>query len=88
MIISRSRFPFALGALGMALAGLVALAISIGSFPVPVANVIAVLWAALTSGDAGVADNVRAVVPASARAARRGRTGGGRRARRRGRRVE
>src|SRR6185436_4335147 len=56
------RYPFALGALGMALAGLFALAISVGSFPVPVAKVVAVLWAALTGGDAGVADNVRAVV--------------------------
>ena len=62
MIISRSRFPFALGALGMALAGLIAFAVSVGSFPVPVAKVVAVLWAALAGGDAGVADNVRAVV--------------------------
>lgn len=62
MILPRSRFPLALAALGTALAALVALAISIGSFPVPVAKVVAVLWAALTGGDAGVADNMRVVV--------------------------
>lgn len=62
MIISRSRFPIAISALGVALALLIAVAISIGSFPVPIDKVVAVLWAALTGGDAGVADNVRAVV--------------------------
>jgi iron complex transport system permease protein len=62
MIVSRARFPVALSALGMGLVALVAFAISVGSFPVEMRNVIAVLWAAVTGSDAGVADNVRAVV--------------------------
>jgi iron complex transport system permease protein len=62
MIISRSRFPVAVCALGMVLIALVALAISVGSFPVPLAKVVAVLWAVLTGGDGEVADNMKAVV--------------------------
>ncbi len=62
MIISRSRFPVALCALGMVLIALMALAMSVGSFPVPPAKVVAVLWAVLTGGDAEIADNMRAVV--------------------------
>jgi len=62
MIVSRSRFPVALFVLGTMLAALTMLAISVGSFPVPLPKVIAVLWAALTGADAEVADNMRVVV--------------------------
>jgi len=62
MIVSPSRFPLAMSALACALVGLIAFAISIGSFPVPLGSVVAVVWAALTGSDASVADNVRAVV--------------------------
>jgi len=62
MIIARAHFPLALGTLGVALLCLIAFAISVGSFTVPVGRALAVVWAAMGGGDAGVADNVRAVV--------------------------
>lgn len=62
MIVSRARFPAWLAASVAVLAAITALSMVVGSFPVPVADVIRVLWAAATGGDAGVADNVRAVI--------------------------
>lgn len=62
MIVSRARFPAWLAASVAVLAATTAFSMVVGSFPVPVADVIRVLWAAATGGDAGVADNVRAVI--------------------------
>jgi iron complex transport system permease protein len=62
MIVSRARFPaWFLGSV-LALVAVTALSMGVGSFPVPPGDVAQVLWAALTGGDAGVADNARAVV--------------------------
>ncbi|APV48828.1 iron ABC transporter permease [Betaproteobacteria bacterium GR16-43] len=62
MIIPRASFPAWLaGAIGLMLAA-VAVSMGVGSFPVAAADVVRVLWAALTGGDANVAENVRAVV--------------------------
>ena len=62
MIVSRARFPaWLLGSVVVLLAA-IALSMGVGSFPVPPGDVARVLWMALTGGDAGVADNVRAVV--------------------------
>jgi iron complex transport system permease protein len=62
VIVPRARF----GAwLALSLAALLAMAMAsmlLGSFPVGPREVGAVLWAAMGGGDAGVADNVRAVV--------------------------
>jgi iron complex transport system permease protein len=62
MIVSRARFPAALLASAAAVLFIAAWSMAVGSFPVRPADVVRVLWAALTGGDAGVADNVRAVV--------------------------
>ena len=52
----------ALAVVAAALALAVALAMATGSFAIPAADVVRVLWSALSGGDAGVADNVRAIV--------------------------
>ena len=62
MIISRPRFPMWLAGSAIVLVAVVAISMGVGSFPVPPIDVARVLWASLTGGDAGVADNVRAVV--------------------------
>ena len=62
MIVSRARFPAWLLGSMVALLAVIALSMGVGSFPVPPGDVARVLWMALTGGDAGVADNVRAVV--------------------------
>lgn len=62
MIVSRARFPAWLLGAGALLLGVIAMSLAVGSFPVPPGDVVRVLWAAATGGDAGVADNVRAVV--------------------------
>ena len=62
MIISRPRFPIWLAGSAIVLVAVVAISMGVGSFPVPPGDVARVLWASLTGGDAGVADNVRAVV--------------------------
>jgi iron complex transport system permease protein len=52
-------------AFGIALAALAAIAagsMAVGGFPVRPADLASVLWAALTAGDPGVPDNVRAIV--------------------------
>ncbi len=62
MIVSRARFPAWLaGSIAVLLAS-VALAMGVGSFPVAPGDVVRVLWAALSGGDAAVGDNARAVV--------------------------
>lgn len=62
MIVSRARFPAWLLGSALVLVAAIAVAMGVGSFPVPPGDVARVLWAAITGGDAGVADNVRAVV--------------------------
>ena len=62
MIVSRARFPAWLLGSAIALVAVVAISMGVGSFPVPPGDVARVLWNAITGGDAGVADNVRAVV--------------------------
>jgi iron complex transport system permease protein len=62
MIVARSRFPAWLAGSFVALLAVITVSMGIGSFPVPPGDVARILWAALTGGDAGVADNVRAVV--------------------------
>jgi len=62
MIVARARFPAWLLASLVVLAGVSAASMAVGSFPVAPRDVARVLWAALIGGDAGVADNVRAVV--------------------------
>lgn len=61
-IVGRSRFPAWLAACGAALLVLVAASLAVGGFPVAPGDLARVLWAAAFGGDAGVADNVRAVV--------------------------
>ncbi|QJR13592.1 FecCD family ABC transporter permease [Usitatibacter palustris] len=62
MIVSRARFPAWMLGAGAMLGVVTAVALGVGSFPVSPGDVVRVLWAALTGGDAGVPDNVRAVV--------------------------
>lgn len=62
MIVGPARFPAWLAGSALALLAVVAASMAVGSFPVPPLDVARVLWAALSGGDAGVADNVRAVV--------------------------
>jgi iron complex transport system permease protein len=62
MIVSRARFPAWLLGAGATLLAVTAIALGVGSFPVSPGDVVRVLWAALTGGDSGVPDNVRAVV--------------------------
>lgn len=62
MIVTRARFPAWLAGSVVVLVAVVAISMGVGSFPVPPGDVARVLWAAITGGDAGVADNVRAVV--------------------------
>jgi iron complex transport system permease protein len=62
MIVSRARFPAWLAISLAALVAVTAMSMAVGSFPVHPRDVAGVLWAAITGGDAGVSDNVRAVV--------------------------
>ncbi len=62
MIVSRARFPAWLLGSAAAMVAVVGLSMGVGSFPVPPGDVVRVLWAAITGGDAGVADNARAIV--------------------------
>lgn len=62
MNASPQHFPAWLAGAMLALVASVLLALASGGFPVPAADVARVLWAWLTGSDAGVADNVRAVV--------------------------
>src|SRR5258708_2801764 len=55
-------FPGSLGAWMSVLAAVAAASMAVGSFPVHPREVARVLWAALFGGDAGVSDNVRAIV--------------------------
>ena len=56
------HFALVFAAASAALAAIAAIGMTVGSFPVAVRDVIGVLWAAITGGDAGVPDNVRAIV--------------------------
>ena len=56
------QFALVLAAAVGALVAVAATSMAIGSFPVPVRDVIGVLWAAMTGGDAGVPENVTAIV--------------------------
>jgi iron complex transport system permease protein len=62
VIVPRARFGAWLVISLAALAAAAIAAMLVGSFPVRPSEVVAVLWSALAGGDAGVADNVRAVV--------------------------
>ena len=62
MIVPRARFGVGLALSLVALAAMAIAGMLVGTFPVEPRAVAAVLWAAVTGGDAGVADNVRAVV--------------------------
>jgi len=62
MIVARARFPAWLLGAATALAAVVAVSMGVGSFPVAPGDVVRVLWAAITGGESGVADNARAVV--------------------------
>ena len=62
MIVSRARFPAWLLGATLALLAITATSLGVGSFPVSPGDVVRVLWAAMTGGESGVADNVRAVV--------------------------
>lgn len=62
MIVSPARFPSWLLGATAALAVVVAVSMGVGTFPVAPGEVIGVLWAALTGGEALVPENVRAVV--------------------------
>ena len=53
---------FALVLAVIALVAVAAASMAVGSFPVAVRDVIGVLWAAMTGGDSGVPENVRAIV--------------------------
>ena len=60
--LAARQFPIWLAEATLALAVLAAIGMGVGSFPVAAGDVVRVLWAAVTGGDAGVADNVTAVV--------------------------
>jgi iron complex transport system permease protein len=62
MILSRERFPLWIGAAFAALAAVAAVSMAVGSFPVRLGDLLAVLWSAVTGGDSGAAENVKAVV--------------------------
>ena len=62
MIVSRARFPAWLAGSAAALVAVIAISMGVGSFPIPPGDVVRILWSALSGGDAGVAENVRAVV--------------------------
>jgi iron complex transport system permease protein len=62
VILSRERFALWTAIACAALALLVAWSFAVGRFPVGVADVCRVLWAAITGGESGVAGNVEAVV--------------------------
>jgi iron complex transport system permease protein len=62
MTSPRGRFALVFSIAFAALVAVAAISLAVGSFPVPVRDVVGVLWAAITAGDAGVPDNVRAIV--------------------------
>ena len=62
MTSPRGRFALTFTIALAALAAVAAISMAVGSFLVPVRDVFGVLWAAITAGDAGVPDNVRAIV--------------------------
>jgi iron complex transport system permease protein len=62
VLIPPSRLPLAFLAGLAVLAAIVAASLAVGSFPVAPRDVARVLWAALTGGESGVADNARAIV--------------------------
>ena len=62
MILSSRRFPLWLGAALAILAAAAAVSMAVGNFPVRIGQLLAVLWGALTGGDSGAPDNVKAVV--------------------------
>ena len=61
VLITRSRLPFAIAFGLVALVGLLAASLTIGTFPVAPDEVARVLWFALTGHD-GAAENARAIV--------------------------
>jgi iron complex transport system permease protein len=62
MIVPHSRFPLALAAAALLLALGIAASLALGAFDVQPHDVLAVLWAALSGGESGLPDNVKAVV--------------------------
>ena len=62
MTSPRGRFALVFTVASAALVAVAAISMAVGSFPVPVRDVTGVLWAAITAGDAGVPENVRAIV--------------------------
>src|SRR5258706_12360198 len=62
MTSPRGRFALVFTIALAALVAVAAISMAVGSFPVPVRDVVGVLWAAITAGDAGVPDNGRAIV--------------------------
>jgi len=58
----RGRFALVFTVAFASLVAVAAIAMAVGSFPVPVRDVIRVLWAAITGGETGVPENVRAIV--------------------------
>ncbi len=59
---NRARPAIVFAAAVAALAAITLVSMTVGAYPVPSADVARVLWASLAGGDAGVADNVRAIV--------------------------
>jgi len=62
MIATSKHFPAWVAGAALALGAAVVLAMASGGFPVPAVDVARVLWAALTGGESGVAENARGVV--------------------------
>lgn len=62
MILSRDRFPLWMGVALAILASVAAVSMAVGSFPVRIGELLAVLWSAVTGGESGAAENVKAVV--------------------------
>ena len=62
MILSSRRFPLGLCLAVAILAAAAAVSLAVGNFPVRIGQLLAVLWSALTGGDSGAPDNVKAVV--------------------------
>src|SRR5258706_598200 len=62
MTSPRGRFALVFTIALAALVAVAAISMAVGSFPVPVRDGVGVVWAAITAGDAGVPDNVRAIV--------------------------
>ena len=62
MILARERFPLWLGTAFAILVGAAAVSMAVGSFPVRLGDLLAVLWSAITGGESGAAENVKAVV--------------------------